>query len=166
MFYDLNELSAHLPGIEKHRPNKSAKKIGFGRNVTLFDELGKWSFKEIRKFYGGRINGWNNWLSACINQGLRMNADLFGMNTLDYKEVLRIAKSVAKWSWHKMSPTGFSEWQSAQGKKGAIASAKVRSAASEDKRASARLMRTNKMSFRTIAKELDVSIGSAHAWCA
>ncbi|MFZ4504720.1 MAG: replication initiation protein, partial [Methylovulum sp.] len=80
MTYSLQELAEHLPGIEKYRPKKSAEKIGLGRNVSLFDELRKWSYKSIRKYWGGGLGDWNAWLSACNSQGLVMNADFFGMN--------------------------------------------------------------------------------------
>lgn len=160
--YSLQELAEYLPGIEKHRPNKSAENIGLGRNVTLFDGLRKWSYKAIRKYWGGGLQGWNAWLSACNSQGLCINADLFGIHTLDGKEVWHIAKSVAKWTWRNTTPQGFSEWQS----QAAIKSAKVRAAASEDKRSSARLMRAKGMTIKAIADELNVSIGSVHKWCA
>jgi hypothetical protein len=162
--YSLQELAEYLPGIEKYRPNKSAEKIGLGRNVTLFDTMRKWAYKAIRKYWGGGLSGWNAWMSACNNQALVMNADLFGMNTLDGREVWHLAKSVAKWTWRNLSIQGFSEWQSKAGTKGAIKSAKVRASASENKRASARLMSAQGMSIRQIAEELDVGKSTVDRW--
>jgi len=167
MCYDLAELAEYLPGLEKHRPNKNADKVGLGRNVSLFDALRKWSYKAIRPFWGsGGLTGWNAWMSACNSQALVMNADMFGVNNLDGKEVWHLARSVARWTWKKLSDQGFREWQSMAGKKGAIQSAKVRAAASEDQRVSARLMRLKGVPFRAIADELGVSVGTVHNWCA
>lgn len=116
--YDLAELAAALPGIEKYRPKGRVENIGLGRNVTLFDDLRRWAYKGIRAYWGGGLQGWNAWLSAANLKALEMNADLFGVRLLDGREVWHIARSVAKWTWANTTPEGFSAWQSAQGAKG------------------------------------------------
>lgn len=163
--YSLKELAEVLPGIEKYRPKKRAECVGLGRNVTLFDTLRKDCYSAIRQYWGGGLQGWNAWLSHCNTRALTMNADLFGANYLHGKEVWHIARSVAKWTWRNFSADGFSQWQAQAGKKGGVASGKARAAASEDKRASARLMRSSGMSYGAIAAELGVSKGIVHKWC-
>jgi len=104
-------------------------------------------------------------MSECNSRALVMNADLFGSRLLEGKEVWHVARSVAKWTWRHTSAEGFSDWQSAQGAKGGRQSGLVRRLASEDKRASAILMRSKGLSLRAIAAELDVSLGTVHRWC-
>jgi hypothetical protein len=91
-------------------------------------------------------------------------------NPLDSREVWHVVKSVSKWTWRNMTLEGWhqfvakthtSEIQAARGRK----SGASRLAASEDKRASARLMRAQGQSIRSIAEALGVSVGSVHAWC-
>jgi hypothetical protein len=161
--YDLGELSEWLPGLEKHVPRRRApEQVGLGRNVTVFDRLRAWSYKAIRGYWGGGLSGWNAWLSACNNRGLVLNADL--VTPLDGREVWHIARSVAKWTWRHMSAEGFHDWQAAQGRKGGMRSGEVRRQASEDKRASARLMASAGHSSRAIAAELDVDQSTVVRW--
>ena len=165
MFYDLSELAEYLPGIEKFKPKRRVlEEVGLGRNVGLFDKMRKWAYVAIRPYWGGGLQGWNAWLSECNSRALVYNADF--IDPLGGKEVWHIARSVAKWVWKHTTAKGFSDWQSAQGKKGGKASGKVRAAASEDKRASARLMAASGCSVRQIAAEMDVPKSTIARWCA
>lgn len=166
--YDLGELSEWLPGLEKHIPRRAdpraLDRVGLGRNVTLFDTLRLWSYRAVRKYWGGGLQGWNAWLSACNNQALYMNGDLFGVNTLDGREVWHIAKSVGKWTWQNFNAGSFSKRQADLGRKGGVASGVARAAANEDKRASARLMRASGMTQQAIADELGVTQRTISTW--
>lgn len=162
--YSLTELAEVLPGIEKYRHRKRAECVGLGRNVTLFDTLRKDCYSAIRQYWGGGLQGWNAWLSHCNARGLTMNAELFGANYLQGKEVWHIARSVAKWTWRTFTPQAFSDWQAKAGAKGGVASGKARVAASEDKRASARLMRSSGMTQAAIAAELGVTDRTVRDW--
>jgi len=93
-----------------------------------------------------------------------------------FSETTHIVRSVEKWGWLKFDLTAsdkrFSELQAARGRrnvvdaqvekgaKGGIASGKARAAASEDKRASAQLMRSNGMTQAAIATELGVHVNT------
>ena len=158
------ELAEYLPGIEKYRPKRRApEEVGLGRNVALFDLTRKWAYKAIRSYWGGGLDGWNRWLSVANSRALVYNGDF--KQPLGGREVWHIARSVAKWTWRNTTAEGFSAWQAKAGAKGGVASGKARVAASEDKRASARLMRDSGMSYGAIAAELDVSKGIVHKWC-
>lgn len=125
MTYDLSELAANLPGIEKYRPKcRDVDQVGVGRNVALFDKLRKWAYRSIRPFWGGGLGGWNAWLSLCNSRALVMNCD-FAV-PLGGKEIWHLARSVAKWTWQYTTEQGFSDWQAAQGRKGGKASGAVR----------------------------------------
>lgn len=160
--YDLGELAEYLPGIEKHRPKKRVEEVGLGRNVTLFDTTRKWAYTAVRAYWGtGQgLAGWNAWLSATNSRSLVYNADF--KNPLDGREVWHIARSIAKWTWRNTSAEGFSQWQSAQGKKGMTA----RWGNNEDKQASARLMKATGSGVREIARTLEVNPSTVSRWLA
>ena len=164
MYYDLSELAACLPGIEKYvkKRRKVEEQAGLGRNVSLFDNLRHWAYSAIRQFWGGGLKGWNGWLSMCNSRALVFNAE-FSL-PLGGKEVWHLARSVARWTWKHTTEQGFSDWQAAQGRKGGIESGKVRASASEDKRVSARLMAAAGQSSRQISSELDVNQSTIVRW--
>lgn len=163
MAYDLGELAEYLPGLEKHIPKRrDPNAVGLGRNVSLFDNLRHWAYKAIRPYWGGRLDGWNAWLSHCNSRALVYNGEF--AQPLGGREVWHIARSVAKWTWRNTTAAGFSSWQAAQGSKGGTASGLSRLAASEDKRASARLMALQGLSSRAIAQELGVNQSTVVRW--
>lgn len=165
LYYELSELAAHLPGIETYIPKKRKheEQAGLGRNVSLFDKLRHWAYSAIRQFWGGGLQGWNGWLSMCNSRALVYNADF--CTPLGGKEVWHLARSVAKWTWQHTTPDGFSDWQAAQGRKGGIASGKVRASASEDKAVSARLLRATGMTYGAISIELKTPLATIARWC-
>lgn len=99
--YELGELAEYLPDLERHKPRKRPEAVGLGRNVTLFDKLRKWSYREIRQYWGGGLQGWNAWLSHVNSRALVYNADF--AQPLDGREVWHVARSVAKWVWRRFS---------------------------------------------------------------
>lgn len=160
--YELGELAEWLPGIEKHKPRRRVEEVGLGRNVTLFDNLRRWSYKHVREYKGGGLEAWNAWLSHTNSTALVRNADF--INPLDGREVWHIAKSVAKWTWRNFdieaSDARFSKRQSIRAK----SALEVRWGNNEDKRASARLMRAAGKKLQTIANELEVSLRTVNRW--
>lgn len=108
--YELHELREWLPEdlLRKHHPKrKKIEEVGLGRNVTLFDRTRHWAYRAIRRYWGGGLAGWNNWIVAVNTQALVYNGDF--ANPLDGKEVWWIAKSVAKWTWRHFTPQRFAE---------------------------------------------------------
>ena len=167
LLYELWELADALPDIEKYRPKRGrVEEIGLGRNVELFDHLRHWAYRNVRQYKGGGLGGWNAWLSLVNSKGLVRNGDF--THPLDGREVWHVAKSVAKWTYQRFdieaSDARFSKLQAHRGQLGGKASGQARKAASEDKRASARIMAAAGMSQRAIAEELGVSVGSVNAW--
>lgn len=162
--YDLAELAEWVE-LPKHLPKRKPEEVGLGRNVTVFEWLRQYSYRQIRH-YKGDVRNFVLWQSYLNNRALERNGDLH--TPLDGKEVWHIAKSVAKWTWNKFdiaaSDAKFSQLQAYRGKQGGIASGISRSAANEDKRASARLMSARGMSLRAIATELGVSKSTVGTW--
>lgn len=113
MGYELGELAEALPGIERHIPRRGkAGEVGLGRNVTLFDHTRQWAYRAIRGYWGGGLEGWNRWMAACNGYALGRNGDF--ATPLDPRECWWVAKSVAKWTWRRFSPAGFSAVQAAR----------------------------------------------------
>jgi len=169
--YSLAELSDYLDLTQFNDRRKKLPEIGLGRNVLLFETLRSWAYKAIRQ-------GWpqyDRWIKACEDRAQGINNGF--VSPLHWSEIKATAKSVAKWTHANISATGFSQWQSVMGKKGGdkntpeqqslkgIASGEARWVASEDKRASAILLRSNGMSYRAIAAELGVTHPTVMAWC-
>lgn len=162
--YELAYLAEYLPNIEKHRPKaRRVEEVGLGRNVTLFDSLRHWAYRNVRQYKGeGGLRGWNAWLSATNLKGLERNGDF--NNPLDGREVWHVARSVAKWTYQRFdlaaSDKRFSALQAHRGRIGGIA----KGVANEGARADARIMSAAGMSQRAIAKELGVGQSTVSDW--
>ena len=87
---------------------------------------------------------------------------------LDSRECYHIAKSVARWTWRKDAEAHakFLARQAEKGRKGGVASGKARLAASEELRASARLMQAQDtfISHSEIARRLGVPRPTVARW--
>lgn len=167
-YYDLSDLAEYVD-LPKFLPKAGVKleEIGLGRNVTMFEFLRHWAYRNVRKYRSeGGLQGWNQWMSVCNIRALERNGDF--KHQLDGREVWHIAKSVAKWTFRAFdidtSDKRFSELQAYRGSKGGKVSGEVRLLASEDKRASARLMHAAGASASTIASELNIHRDTVYAW--
>lgn len=160
--YDLAEL-AEFVDLRRHSPKKKPEEVGLGRNVTLFDALRHWAYRHVRH-YKGEVKNFVAWQSACNARALVRNGDF--QTPLDGREVWHIAKSVAKWTWNRFdldaSDAKFAALQAHRGR----ASGEARLAASEDKRASARLMAAQGINKSEIARKLDVTRQTVINWLA
>lgn len=163
--YELGELAEWVE-LPKHMPKRKPEEIGLGRNVTVFEWLRLYAYKQIRH-YKGDVRNFVLWQSHLNGKALTRNGDL--LNPLQGKEVWHIAKSVAKWTWRKFdiaaSDAKFSALQSHRGQLGGKASGAARLAASEDKRASARLMRATGMTYQSISDDMGVPLPTVARWC-
>jgi len=155
------DLEAHKP---KTRRLADLDGYGVGRNVTLFNHLGpegKWAYSAVRRFRGKTYGEWH---TAVLIEAQERNGEFVA--PLSFAEVQGIAKSVAKWTWKhdKLAWANFQQRQVGKGQKGGKASGEARLAASEDKRASARLMAASGMKQRDIADELGVTQSTVSKW--
>lgn len=160
MAYELGEL-AEWVDLPKHLPKRKPEEIGLGRNVSIFDWLRHYAYRQIRH-YKGDVRNFILWQSHLNAKALERNGDL--QVPLAGNEVWHIAKSVSKWTWRNFdlaaSDARFAALQAAQRSKGG----RVRSASYEELRADARLMRARGMTLRAIALELNVSLGAVSGW--
>jgi hypothetical protein len=161
--WELGEL-AEYGNVDKYVPRQARKpeEVGLGRNCITFEFLRQWAYRHIRaaKDRGNFVL----WQADCNTRGLVRNADF--AHPMDGREVWHIAKSVAMWTWSRFdlaaSDRRFRERQARRGK----ASGRARLLASEENRASARLMAAKGMTVRQIAVELGEPRSTVHRWIA
>jgi hypothetical protein len=162
--YELGEL-AEWVDLSKHAPRRKPEEVGLGRNVTLFDWLRQHAYRHIRH-YKGDVRNFLVWQSHLNTKALMRNGDF--LHPLDGREVWAINKSVSRWTWNRFdlaaSDARFSKLQAHRGRQGGVASGLSRAAASEDKRASARLMKQAGYSVRAIAEALEVGKSTVADW--
>lgn len=160
MDYELGEL-ADWVDLPKHLPKRKPDEVGLGRNVTVFDWLRQYAYRQIRH-YKGDVRNFVLWQSHLNSKALGRNGDL--LHPLDGREVWHIAKSVAKWTWRRFdieaSDARFAALQAHRGRAGGLA----KGLANEDKRASARLMAASGLSVRAIAASLAVPKSTVADW--
>jgi hypothetical protein len=159
--WELGEL-AEYGNVERYIPRyaKKPEEVGLGRNCITFEFLRQWAYRNIR---AARDRGnFVLWQADCNNRGLVRNADF--AHPMDGREVWHIAKSVAVWTWRRFdieaSDRRFRERQARRGKASGVA----RLQASEENRATARLMAAAGLSSRKIAGELGVDQSTVVRW--
>ena len=161
--YDLGYLSEWLD-LPKHAPRERPERVGVGRNVDAFDYLRHRAYREVRGWKRASGPGvFVHWQKHLYDLVL----DYTGLEhpaPLDFRECHHIAKSVAHWVWTHFdvdaSDARFSALQAHRGKK----SGEARRQATEQQRATARLLRSKGMSIRAIADELGVAKSTASDW--
>jgi hypothetical protein len=163
--WELGEL-AEYGNVEKYIPRhaKKPEEYGLGRNCILFEFVRQWAYRNVRaaKARGNFIY----WQASCNARAMARNGDF--PHPLDSRELQHIGKSVARWSWWKFdidkSDRNFSRKQAWRGARGGIASGAARLSASEENRASARIMQAAGHSIRQIAEALGVGKSTVADW--
>jgi hypothetical protein len=106
--YTLHELAAWLDEDDMACDRRPQLAFGIGRNVTLFDELRAFAYREVRRFkrQGTGLSAFQRRLES-VALGINQQFPL----ALRLGEVRAIAKSVAKWTWSRFSLEKFSALQ-------------------------------------------------------
>lgn len=154
--YSLAEMADRLDLSAASANEKVYRDAGVGRNVLTFDEVRVWAYSSIRGYWGP--GGFQGWLQAVTERVAGVNCQF--PQPLPFAETQAIAKSIAKWTWARITPAGFHEAQAARGRR----SGAVRREASEQDRGTAKRLRAQGRSIRQIAEELMVSVGTVHSW--
>jgi hypothetical protein len=105
--FGLGDLNAELEARDK-RPFPLGAETGEGRNVTMFDQLRRFAYQEIRSFHGNLLA----FRIRLLEMGREMNMKF--ESRLSDREVGSIARSIAKWTTEHFSPERFSEIQRAR----------------------------------------------------
>lgn len=92
-------------GLDDDLPLKLKREsaVGEGRNVSLFDDLRFWAYRERLKY-----DDFKTWFKACLRYAEQLNAF---QCPLPYGEIKSTAKSVSKWTWLNINEKGFSNIQ-------------------------------------------------------
>jgi hypothetical protein len=113
--YELGYM-AEFVNLERFKAKQGVKvaEVGLGRNVTLFDFVRLWAYKEVKKHESFDI-----FEAAIYKRCLYRNGEFH--QPMNWKEVHCIAKSVAKWVWNRFDVTAsddrFSKLQTFRGSK-------------------------------------------------
>jgi len=151
--YSLSELASN---VDLETKPKREVSTGLGRNVDLFENTRKWAYKAVRSFW--RPGGYPEWEKALKTHCEALNT--FSV-PLPESEIRATAKSIASWTWKHTTPVGFHESQAAKGRR----SGQKRREMSEDKRASARILKASGKTVREIAETLGVHYSTVSRWC-
>jgi hypothetical protein len=97
--YELGDL-AEWVDLErfKARPGVKVAEVGLGRNVTVFDFVRLWAYKQVRHYHGLQ-GGFVLWQKAVYDRCMARNADF--SKPMDTREAYHIARSVARWTWSR-----------------------------------------------------------------
>lgn len=88
---------------------------GFSRNVTVFDDLRTFAYKEVLRFKkDGRSS--SDFEKRLLDVAFGLNRQF--PQALPISEIRATVKSVSKWTWKRFSPEQFSRIQSHRGKAG------------------------------------------------
>ena len=111
--YSLHEMSDWLFDADTRFDPRPEVQFGAGRNVTLFEELRHFAYREVRAIQsaGGDGAAFKARLEA-VAQSINLQFEM----PLRYSEVRSVVKSAAKWIWRHFSPQGFAAVQSRRGK--------------------------------------------------
>jgi hypothetical protein len=114
--YELSELADYVD-LSRYAPKRKLEQIGLGRNVTLFDWLRHYAYRQVRH-YKTDVRNFVLWQAHLNTKALERNGDF--QYPLDQREVWYIVKSVAKWVWRRFdvaaSDARFSALQAARGR--------------------------------------------------
>ena len=105
--YTLHQLLEPLDRRDLRHPDRLVDVTCLGRNCTLFDELRQWAYQNVRS--AKRSGTSETWRDRLIAMGRTINLGF--TEPLPISEVRAIARSVAKWTWRRMSGDGFSRIQ-------------------------------------------------------
>ena len=111
ILYDLAYLADYVDLSTRSMKPPREEVAGLGRNCAVFENVRIWSYREIRKCWGSRKERYTDWVRTVMYRCQEENSKF--SEPLEQRELCGIAKSIARWTWKRMKPDGFSDWQSA-----------------------------------------------------
>jgi len=101
--YDLDYLADWIDLPKK--PEKKIHPEGLGRNCTLFDVARYWAYRAVKNYWSPEGSG--TWHKAVLEYC--RNCNVFPVPLPD-PEVRATAKSIANWTWRRITPQGKKEF--------------------------------------------------------
>ena len=126
------------------------EEVGLGRNCYIFGNVRTWSYNAIRDFWG---NNFSDWFDAVKFKCGQENAK-FPEPLID-TEINQISKSIARWTWNRITPAGFSNAQRSLANK---------RWSKESRQAEGIKLLTMGMSIDEVAAELSVTKRTVYNW--
>lgn len=114
--YSLGDLAAGLSKDEMRADFAPKSQSGAGRNVTAFDGLRGFAYREVLQFKS-EGQSLDSFCARLEQVALEINRQF--PQALPMGEIRATAKSVAKWTWRHFSEHGFTARQRSRGKRGA-----------------------------------------------
>lgn len=108
--YSIGDIARWLEPHEMKGWAPCERESGLGRNVSLFDELRKFAYGEVRRFKSDGLTV-SQFRDRLLKVACGMNLTLDFNSPLHTSEVAGIVKSVARWTWKRFSQERFSEIQ-------------------------------------------------------
>lgn len=155
--YDLQEMADYVD-LPKKITKRQLIESPMGRNVTVFDRLREWAYRNIRHYREGCREEWM--------RAVELQASAFNdfPTSLPRNEVGHIARSVGKWVWRNFNPSAIAEsdakFSALQAHRGAIGgrqSAETRREQAEARMLQAIAMEARGMTQKAIAIALGVT---------
>lgn len=103
--YELDELSEYVDMTKYRDRRRRLPTTGLGRNCTLFEVLRLWAYRERRQPWLSE----SMFMNSVLARAYELNAGF--TPPLPHSEVRATAKSVARWTWKRMSSEGFRKVQ-------------------------------------------------------
>uniref|UniRef100_UPI0028996E45 primase C-terminal domain-containing protein n=1 Tax=Candidatus Igneacidithiobacillus taiwanensis TaxID=1945924 RepID=UPI0028996E45 len=107
--WTLGELAEYLDldaaKARRYVPDTPEEAYQEGRNVFLFHMARKWAYSAIRDYWAP--NGLPQWQDAILGHLWAINGQFHA--PLYEPELRAIAKSIAKWTWRRITPTGLQD---------------------------------------------------------
>jgi hypothetical protein len=116
--FTLGYLAEFCPDGELFQYQRTVDPVGLGRNVVLFDTARQWAYSAIRGYW--QPNGADRWADAVRAhlEGLNFGLDASTGGPLPDSEIRSMYRSIARWTWRHITPSGFSAVQARRGSRG------------------------------------------------
>lgn len=100
--YTLGDLAKHVQLAAGPGKGPAVEPVGVGRKVHTFDSVRQWAYGAIRDFWAA---GFEAWARAVRHQVEEVGGQFDP--PLEASHCGSIAKSIAKWTWQRMTPSSF-----------------------------------------------------------
>ena len=107
--YTLEDLANYVDLTRKPTKKPVEEIAGLGRNCYIFEHVRVWSYSAIRDFWGHKFSEWFDAVKfKCGQENAKFSEPLYD------PEINQIVKSIAHWTWKRITPEEISNWHRRQ----------------------------------------------------